>query len=92
MKGMYKNKNHHLKTLGKIVIGYQLSVISVGCRLFIGEAALLFKNLYISMRIVYKNGPPSNLMRASFTDHYELRTDHFINFSNSSLCNYRTAP
>ena len=31
-------------------------------------------------------------MRAPFTDHYELRTDHFIYFGNSSLCNYCTAP
>jgi len=36
------------------------------------------------MRILYKNSPPFNLMRASFTDHYELRTDHFINFGNST--------
>ena len=27
---------------------------------------------------MYKNGPPSSLMRASCTDYYELITDNFI--------------
>ena len=36
------------------------------------------------MKTVYKNGPPSHLMRASFTENYELRTDNFIKFSHST--------
>ena len=38
------------------------------------------------MKIVYKNGPLSYLMRASSTENYELITDNFINFSNSTYC------
>ena len=38
------------------------------------------------MKIVYKNSPPSHLMRASSTENYELITDNFINFSNSTYC------
>ena len=56
---------------------YQLLVISsqLWGRFFLGEASFL-----------YKNGLPSNLMRASFTVHYELRTEHFINFGHSKYC------
>ena len=38
------------------------------------------------MKTVYKNGPPSHLMRASSTENYELRTDYFIKFSHSTCC------
>ena len=55
------------------------------------------------MKTVYKNGPPSHLMRASSTENYELRTDYFIKFSHSTCCviivqplspkaTYKTAP
>ena len=37
------------------------------------------------MRIVYKNGPPSHLMRVSSVNR-ELRTDNFINSGNSIDC------
>ncbi|MEE3453305.1 hypothetical protein, partial [Dialister sp.] len=39
-----------------------------------------------SRRIVYKNGPPSSLMRASCTDYYELITDNFITSGISTYC------
>ena len=38
------------------------------------------------MKTVYKNSPPSHLMRASSTRNYELKTDHLINFSHSIDC------
>ena len=38
------------------------------------------------MKTVYKNGPLSNLMRASFTENCELRTDNFINSGHSIFC------
>ena len=38
------------------------------------------------MKTVYKNGPPSHLMRTSSTENYELRTDYFIKFSHSTCC------
>ena len=37
------------------------------------------------MRMMVKNGPPFNLLRASFTDNYELITDNFI-ISGSFTC------
>ena len=35
---------------------------------------------------MYKNGPPSSLMRASCTDYYELITDNFITSGISTYC------